>query len=198
VLEYSNTDLSMKTKAQKKSAIAVKDLILDQKKGTLNAYGERFLLIPVKLIHSIEDRLTESLGSVTATSFEYEIGREGGSKFIQLAQKAGLGIKTAQEIQRVADVLGTMSGWGKIDVVDFDFSKKSIRIRWKNGVSVRNRTGKTPVCHFGRGILTGAVAAILKSSCESIEVSCQGKGDKFCEAIIGEPREINRLADTIR
>ena len=91
-----------------------------------------------------------------------------------------------------------MSGWGKLDVVDFDFSKKSIRIRWKNGVSVRNRTGKTPVCHFGRGILTGAVAAILKSSCESIEVSCQGKGDKFCEAIIGEPREINRLADTIR
>ncbi len=151
----------MKTKAQKKSAIAVKDLILDQKKGTLNAYGERFLLIPVKLIHSIEDRLTESLGPVTANSFEYEIGREGGSKFIQLAQKAGLGIKTAQEIQRVADVLGTMSGWGK-------------------------------------GILTGAVAAILKSSCESIEVSCQGKGDKFCEAIIGEPREINRLADTIR
>ncbi len=188
----------MKTKAQKKSAIAVKDLILDQKKGTLNAYGERFLLIPVKLIHSIEDRLTESLGPVTATSFEYEIGREGGSKFIQLAQKAGLGIKTAQEIQRVADVLGTMSGWGKIDVVDFDFSKKSTRIRWKNGVSVRNRTGKTPVCHFGRGILTGAVAAILKSSCESIEVSCQGKGDKFCEAVIGEPREINRLADTMQ
>jgi len=188
----------MKTKAQKESAIAVKDLILDQKKGTLNAYGERFLLIPVKLIHSIEDRLTESLGPVTATSFEYEIGREGGSKFIQLAQKAGLGIKTAQEIQRVADVLGTMSGWGKIDVVDFDFSKKSTRIRWKNGVSVRNRTGKTPVCHFGRGILTGAVAAILKSSCESIEVSCQGKGDKFCEAVIGEPREINRLADTMR
>jgi predicted hydrocarbon binding protein len=184
-------------KAEKTPVMALKDLTIDAKKGTLSAYGERFLFIPVKLIHSIEDRLTENLGPVTATSFEYEIGREGGAKFIQLAQKAGLGVKTPEEIQRIADVLGTMSGWGKVDVVDFDFAKKSAKVRWKNGVSVRNKTGKTPVCHFGRGILTGAVAAILKSSCESIEVSCQGKGDKFCEAVIGEPREISRLADTM-
>src|SRR5438046_10366144 len=120
-----------KRMSKKSKSGAGRELVMNEKQGTLSAYGARFLLIPVKLIHSIEDRLTESLGSVTATSFEYEIGREGGSKFIQLAQKAGLGIKTAQEIQRVADVLGTMSGWGKIDVVDFDFSKKSIRIGWK-------------------------------------------------------------------
>lgn len=182
-------------KNQKQPAAGLKGVIIDKDQGTLNAYGERFLFIPVVLIHSIEDRLTESFGPVTATSFQYEIGREGGANFVQIARKTGLDINTQSGIQKIADNLGTLSGWGKIDIVDFDFNKKLARIRWKNGVSVRNRKGKTPVCHFGRGILTGAVAEILRTKCESIEVSCQGKGDKYCEAVVGEPREISRLAD---
>ncbi|HET7404493.1 MAG TPA: V4R domain-containing protein [Candidatus Bathyarchaeia archaeon] len=179
-------------------AIAFKGMEVDQKKGTVNAYGERFLLIPVGLIHSIEDRLAQSLGPVTATAFEYEIGREGGTKFVEVARKAGLAIKSPADIQKVADSLGTLSGWGKLDVIEFDFRKKRAKIRWKNGVSVRRRNGKTPVCHFGRGILTGAVAEILGSKCESIETSCEGKGDKFCEAVIGEAGEISRFAEERR
>lgn len=172
----------------------VSHMAVNEKEGTINAYGERFLFIPVNLIHSMEDRLTETVGPATATSFEYEIGKQGGSNFIRIAKHAGLGIKSSAEIQRIADSLGTLSGWGKLDVRSFDFGRKLARIKWINGVSVRSRTGKTPVCHFGRGILTGAVTEILGTKCESIEVSCQGKGDKFCEAIIGEPREINRIA----
>ena len=177
------------------SDFGFKGIEVDSKNGTVRAFGERFLLIPVGLIHSMEDRLTQSLGPVTATAFEYEIGREGGVNFVDLAQKAGLSIKTLGDIQKIADTLGTLSGWGKLEVVDFDFKKKHARIRWTNGVSVRKRSGKTPVCHFGRGILTGAVAEILGSKCESIETSCQGKGDKFCEAVIGEPADIDRLAE---
>ena len=187
----------MSNKKNKKSkAVARRELIMDEKQGTLSAYGERFLLIPVKLIHSIEDRLTESLGPVTATSFQYEIGREGGAQYIHLAQKAGFRVKSPGDIRKIASSLGTLDGWGKLEIVDFDFNNKFARIRWKNGVSVRNRKGKTPVCHFGRGILTGAVGEIFGIRCESIEVSCQGKGDRFCEAVIGEPRAISRLADT--
>lgn len=168
---------------------------LDPEKGVLTAYDERFLFIPVKLIHSIEDRLVENVGAVTATSFEYEIGKEGGAQYIQLAEKAGFQLKNQEDIQKIAESLGTLSGWGKLEVVDFDIPRKFARIRWTNGVSVRNRKGKTPVCHFGRGILTGAVQEILDNQCESIEVTCQGKGDRFCEAIIGNPKEIERLAD---
>lgn len=185
-----------KRKSKKSKSGAGRELVMNEKQGTLSAYGARFLLIPVKLIHSIEDRLTESFGPVTATSFQYEIGREGGAQYIHLAQKAGFNIKTPSDIQRIASSLGTLDGWGKLEIIDFDPTRKFARIRWKNGVSVRNRKGKTPVCHFGRGILTGAVGEIFGSRCESIEVSCQGKGDSFCEAIIGEPREISRLADT--
>jgi predicted hydrocarbon binding protein len=188
----------MKSKGRKTTTKAMMGMSVDETRGTLNAYGDRFLLIPVKLIHSMEDRLAKSLGPVTATSFEYEIGKEGGVQFADLALKAGLDIKSRAGIQQVANTLGAQSGWGKIMVVEFDFGKRLARIRWKNGVSVRNRKGKTPVCHFGRGILTGAVEGILGRKCESIEVTCQGKGDPFCEAVVGDPREITRMADTIR
>jgi uncharacterized protein len=184
---------SKKTKGGKPRAR--RELVVDEKKGTLNAYGERFLLIPVKLIHSIEDRLTESFGPITATSFQYEIGKEGGAQYVHLAQKVGIGTKSPIDVQRIASTLGTQNGWGKVEIVDFDFNKKIARIRWKNGVSVRNHKGKTPVCHFGRGVLTGAVEEIFGRSCESIEVSCQGKGDKFCEAVVAEPAEISRLVE---
>ena len=172
------------------------DLVLDEEQGTLSAYGERFLLIPVKLIHSIEDRLTESFGPVTATSFEYEIGREGGIQYVHVARRVGLEIKSLSDVKKMASSLGTLDGWGKVEVIDFDFAKKFARIRWRNGVSVRNNKGRTPVCHFGRGILTGAVQEIFGRRCESIEVSCQGKGDGFCEAVVAPPAEIGRLADT--
>jgi predicted hydrocarbon binding protein len=161
----------------------------------LKAYDERFLFIPVKLIHSIEDRLVENVGPVTATSFQYEIGKEGGAQYIRLAEKAGYPVKNQEDVQKIADQLGTLSGWGKLVVTSFDFPKKIARIKWTNGVSVRNNQGKTPVCHFGRGILTGAIQEIFASPCESIEISCQGKGDKYCEAIIGDSEEIERIAD---
>ena len=172
------------------------ELVVDERKGTLSAYGERFLLIPVKLIHSIEDRLTESFGPIAAISFQYEIGKEGGAQYVNLAQKVGIGTRSPGDVQRIASSLGTANGWGKVEIVDFDFNKKSARIRWRNGVSVRNRKGKTPVCHFGRGVLTGAVEEIFGRRLESIEVSCQGKGDSFCEAVVAEPAEISRLVET--
>src|SRR5712691_6067498 len=175
---------------------AFRALDVDEKTGILTAYDERFLFIPVKLIHSIEDRLTESFGPVTATSFQYEIGKEGGAQYVRIAEKAGFNVKNPKNIREIANRMGTLSGWGKLEVVGFDFEKNIARIRWRNGVSVRNRKGKTPVCHFGRGVLTGAVEEIFGRRLESIEISCQGKGDRFCEAIVAEPAEISRLVET--
>ena len=117
---------------------------------------------------------------------------------MSMAKKSGLNIKSQSDIQKIAERLGTLGGWGKLTIVDVDLAKKMARIRWTNGVSVRNRKGKTPVCHFGRGILTGAMEQTFGRECESLEVSCQGKGDRFCEAIIGEPAEITRLAEQSR
>jgi hypothetical protein len=116
---------------------------LDEKKGILTAYNERFLLIPVKLIHSIEDRLMESFGPATATSFQYEIGKEGGSEYVKMSRKAGFDTKSQANIREIAARLGTLSGWGRVEIIDFNFEKKLARIQWSNGVSVRNRKGRS-------------------------------------------------------
>lgn len=143
----------------------------------------------------MEDRLVRNFGPVTATIFEYEIGKESGARYMQLANRRGVKPQSADEVRSMVQQ-GGLSGWGRMEVVEFDFKKKLARMRWTNGVSVRNTKGKTPVCHFNRGLLTGATEAMLGRACESLEVSCQGKGDKFCEAIIGDPKLIADLADT--
>src|SRR5207244_11648755 len=118
---------------------------------------ERLRCTPFAWIHSIRDRLTEGVGPIAATSFQYSIGKQGGAQYMSMAKKSGLDIKSQGDIQKIAERLGTLGGWGKLTIVDVDLAKKMARIRWTNGVSVRNRKGKTPVCHFGRGILTGAM-----------------------------------------
>ena len=115
-----------------------------------------------------------------------------------IAKKSGFDIKRPGDLDQIADRLGTLSGWGKVSIVAFDPTKKMARLRWTNGVSVRNAKGKTPVCHFGRGILTGAMEQTFGRKLESLEVSCQGKGDQYCEAVIGESAEITRLAEGAR
>jgi predicted hydrocarbon binding protein len=176
---------------------ALKALDVDEKRGVLTAYGERFLFIPLKLIHSIEDRLTENLGPVTATSFQYEIGKEGGREYMRMARKAGYDITDVSDVRKLAERLGTLGGWGKLTVTEVNLEKRITRVRWTNGVSVRNKKGKTPVCHFGRGILTGCAEIIFGKSCESLEVLCEGKGDPYCEAVIGDAAEIELLADSL-
>ncbi len=169
---------------------------VDEKRGIITAYNERFLFIPTKLIHAIEDRMSESFGAATATSFVYEIGKEGGLQYIRIAERAGFKFRNFQDLKAAAERLGTLAGWGKVDVVEFNQQKKMVRLRWTDGVSVRSKKGKIPVCHFGRGILTGAIQSILGTDCESLEVLCQGKGDPYCEAIVGVPDEILRLANS--
>ena len=174
---------------------AFRALDVDEKRGIITAYNERFLFVPTALIHAIEDRLVENFGPATATSVEYEIGKEGGLQYMGVAEKAGFKFKNLQELRTVAERLGTLAGWGKVQVEEFNPERKVARMRWTDGVSVRNRKGKTPVCHFGRGILTGAMETVFGTECESLEVKCQGKGDQYCEAIIGAPQEISRLAN---
>ncbi len=146
----------------------------------------------------MEDRLGESFGPATATSFAYEIGKEGGLQYIRIAERAGFKFRNFQDLKTAAERLGTLAGWGKVEVVQFDQQKKMARLRWTDGVSVRSKKGKTPVCHFGRGILTGAVQSVLGTECDSLEVFCQGKGDPYCEAVVGVPDEILKLANSHR
>ncbi len=152
----------------------------------------------MKLIHSIEDLLEENFGRAAATSFQYEIGKDGGRDYMHIAEKAGYSLRNLPDLEKLAERMGTLSGWGRLEVREVNFNKRWARIRWTNGVSVRNKKGKTSVCHFGRGILTGCLEVVFGKRCDSLEVACEGKGDNYCEAVFGEPSDIASMADTHR
>ena len=175
----------------------LKGVEVDEDRGTLTAYGIRFMLIPAKLLHSIEDRLSELLGPMTATSFVYEIGKEGGSVYVHLLDKAGYKLTDFGAVQKAADQYGSMAGWGKLVLVD-TYPRKRMKVRWTNGVSVRNKKGKNPVCHFVRGVMTGAAEEAWGMKCESLELYCEGKGDNYCEVVIGTPEQVSLLAEASR
>src|SRR3989441_11327190 len=100
---------------------AIHSLEVDASKGIITSFGQRFLFIPVELIHSIEDRLADMVGPMTATSFQYEIGKRGGSHYIRLAQKAGYDIKSSKDVGMIAANFGTLCGLGEISVEAIGF-----------------------------------------------------------------------------
>src|SRR2546427_11249378 len=138
---------------------AIHSLEVDASKGIITSFGQRFLFIPVELIHSIEDRLADMVGPMTATSFQYEIGKRGGSHYIHMAQKAGYDIESSKDVGMIAANLGTLGGWGKLTVQEIDFKKKLIRLTWTNGDSVTpNKHRRKPLCHFGQEVRSGTSA----------------------------------------
>src|SRR3989449_7259189 len=93
---------------------AIQSLEVDASKGIITSFGQRFLFIPVELIHSIEDRLADMVGPMTATSFQYEIGKRGGSPHIRMAQKAGYDLKRSKDVGMLAATLGSLGGLGQL------------------------------------------------------------------------------------
>ncbi len=81
--------------------------------------------------------------------------------------------------------------------MEFDATTKLVRSRGTGSIYVRNRRGRTPVCHFGRGLVAGALGVVFRRRCESIEVACEGKRDSYCELVTGAGGEIARLADSL-
>jgi hypothetical protein len=55
---------------------------------------------------------------------------------VRIAKKAGLNVKNLQDLrdlQGLAERLGTLGGWGKQEIREFDIEKGLCRIRWTHG-----------------------------------------------------------------
>lgn len=170
---------------------------LDEEKGMLTAFGERFLIMPVKFMRSIEDLLIKTFGPIAAANFLYEMGREAGKHSVELASAAGYDLTQLRDQQRLGKELISRWGWGRIGEVQLGPERKLVRTQRTNSVFVRTQKGKTPVCHFLRGLDAGTLQVAFGKRCESIEVSCEGKGNISCEIITGNPAEIARFAEAL-
>ncbi len=92
---------------------AIQQLKVDAETGTLTAYGERLLLMPLKLMHSIEDLLIKTFGPVAATNFLYEMGKEAGGHSIEFVENAGYKVTSLRGFRRhVTSELPSGAGGG--------------------------------------------------------------------------------------
>ncbi len=159
--------------------------------------GERFVIMPVKFIHSVEDQLIRTFGPLAAANFVYEMGRDAGKHYYRLVSAASYDTDKVRDFQRVGQELVGLWGWGGFNQVEFDLKKLVARSQSTNSIFVRNKTGKSPVCHYMRGLEAGLYEVAFGKRCESIEVLCEGKGDTNCELVTGKPLQISRLAENM-
>ncbi len=176
------------------------DADIDPRKGIISIGGERFFIMPIMMLHSIENKLKQNFGPVTASTFVYDIGKQLGIDILKTMKKAGMKLPSrASEVtlnkSEAGRTLGVFSGTGTTKIREFDFGKKLLRVQWKDGISVQSRNGKVPVCHYTRGALTGAMEDLFGVKLESMETYCEGMGDKYCEAIIAPEELIEELSE---
>lgn len=172
------------------------DLQVDTAKGIVTAFGERVLIMPVKFVHSIEDQLFKTFGPIPGANFLYEMGREAGKHSAALVAPHGSGIDVIRD-RRLSKELAPLWGWGGLVNVELDFRNMVARSQRTNSIFVRDRTGKSPVCHYIRGLEAGAFEIVFGRECESIEVLCEGKGNPNCELVTGKSVKIARLAESL-
>jgi len=176
---------------------ALSKLQVHEEKGIVTAFDERFLIMPVKFMHSIEDLLVRTFGPLAAANLLYEMGKEAGKHSIWPLPASAYGIKSARDFHQTSQKLVALCGWGTFSNVQFDHGKLMARSQGTNSIFVRKRTGRTPVCHYIRGLEAGAFETASGRPCESIEVMCEGKGNANCEIFTGKPFEIARLAENL-
>ncbi len=104
-------------------------------------------------------------------------------------------ISSVRRFQRVCSNFASVWGRERLETKEFNFEKRIVTSRGQGSIYVRNKTGRIPICHLGRGALAGALQVILRADCESIEIACEGKGDDYCEVITGSSGEIARIGE---
>ncbi len=175
-------------------------LEIDEKRGLITVSGVRMFITPAAFVPSIKERLTDEFGSAIAYAFIYEMGRQVGRDILQLTRRTGFKLPTESNEFPLNkslpnSVLGIFDGSGTTEVKEVDFKRKFMRARWRDGIAIETHRGRIPVCHFTRGSLAGACQELFGVKCEALETYCQGKGDKFCEAVIGRPKDIAKIAE---
>jgi bacteriochlorophyll 4-vinyl reductase len=92
-----------------------------------------------------------------------------------------LGLRDENLLATIAK-LKQKEGWASIDFKKVSLKKKLGTVIVKNSFEAEGY-GKsdTPVCHFLRGYLAGALSITLNTEINLIETACAAKGDPNCE-----------------
>lgn len=133
----------------------------------------------------------------------YQIAKEAGTSFHEPLLRAGslrgdeTGFKAGVDAYSEA-------GFGDFQIRDLDWKKGTARIicgdAFEGWAYVQNLNIQSyPVCDYSRGALLSFMCNThrfaqtgLADRLDCVEISCIGKGDKICEFIVGEEKQLKR------
>lgn len=121
-------------------------------------------------------------------------GKEGDKIFYNASKETGIKYMTIlkekyrmskNEMSKWAANSITLSGWGKVKVMKYDFSKCVSHIIVEDSVFA-NSYGKSKISTdvILQGFFAGGATSIFGKNVECKEIKCVSKGDPFCEFII--------------
>ncbi|MFQ6135666.1 MAG: V4R domain-containing protein [Candidatus Hydrothermarchaeales archaeon] len=122
--------------------------------------------------------LEEYIGAATAIKILYNTGEEVGKVFA--------GIYATDTLESFLDELRNFLDREKVAKISVERMNedeiviKSEESMTSSGIPSINK----PVCHFERGLITGAVKEFLGKNIRSDETKCWGLGDLYCEFVL--------------
>lgn len=158
----------------------------------------RTAVVPESFFVALGARLLRDFGASASENILYEIGREAGRSFIKIEERSlGRPLRDAPQIRAVLRKFGKEYRWADISLKELDVASKFAIVKWKNAVGVPKGGSSVPMCHVGRGLLSGAADVIFREMCDAIETKCQAMGQEHCEIVVGLPDRVAAIAETM-
>ena len=159
---------------------------------------QRTVVVPETFFTALGARLVKDFGPNGAASVLYDTGRRAGRDFVLMAEKyLGESIRHEEEIRALILMFGREYRWADLTVKELDVPGKYAVIDWRNGVGVPSGGSRRPVCHIGRGLLSGAAEVFFDQPCDAIETQCQAMGADHCELIVGASDRVAKVAERL-
>jgi predicted hydrocarbon binding protein len=156
----------------------------------------RTVLVPDSFFEALGVRLLKYFGPNAAESLLYEIGRDAGKTYARrMRQALGDRLGTQDGMQLLLERFAGY-GWARLRFRTLDVPSKFAFVEWRDGIGVPKGGSPVPVCHLGRGLLSGAAEVVFDAPCDAIEVKCQAMGADACEIVVGMPERMASIAES--
>ena len=162
----------------------IDQLVFDPASGALTYKDVRYLLIRPETIAGFQKSI-EKHSRADVHEALFQGGYQGGY----------LSAKKYKEMQNLSDsetidfmmTMGAEIGWGKFQVIEYDFENRKLKVRVKNS-AFADAYGESSeaVCHLIRGVLSGLATVLFAQNCVASETECMAKGDTHCVFVVSE------------
>ena len=146
------------------------------------------ILISRATFHRLFRELREGLGS-GAEHVLYQAGLEAGESIVGMQTKWTETEDPTKLVDHLCDI-DSRCGWFAVESLEVDPVSHQARLRLRRTLETYGIEGRNggPSCHFLRGYFAGFFRSLFWSDAvECQEISCRGRGDRFCEFTVSGP-----------